>query len=386
MKKFFLTLALLASCAYSVAAENQNGDSKKIVVFARNDSGKSALDSKMKVLEFEIAAHLGNMGYSVIDYDLVLRNLNDYLGNPNAKYKSLAQKLKDELEGKTSAGAKIFENSSGTNLSAIIGADCILAVSCTGFGMEEKKFEGYGISTDNAVYKLKCAYSLSGARDAAGVDGGVEEATFSVKNTPDISISSDFIPEELVGKAAEKIANSIKRKNSDVPALKEVPVGEVLFSYKVEGLEFPEITVENGKYVLGKSVFDTSISSVNVEIDGIAHTAGEKIPLPRGIHTVKIEQSGIEPVERTIFATGKGDQKIEFSLRLSEKARLELKENMAFLEKMKAEARASSDKRILTEAEAEMIRGIATTFRQSGFKVDAKNLPNIQKTQSIFGQ
>ena len=59
---------------------------------------------------------------------------------------------------------------------------------------------------------------------------------------------------------------------------------------------------------------------------------------------------------------------------------------MAFVEEMKNRAKLSDDRRILTEAEAERIRGIARMFEQSGFKVDAKALPEIRRTQSIFGQ
>ena len=81
--------------------------------------------------------------------------------------------------------------------------------------------------------------------------------------------------------------------------------------------------------------------------------------------------------------TGKKGQVIAFSLQLTDEARQRWKSDMSFIEKMKA-------KTMLSEAEAARIRGVAKMMEQSGirydFKVDAKEMPEVHETQSIFGQ
>ena len=58
---------------------------------------------------------------------------------------------------------------------------------------------------------------------------------------------------------------------------------------------------------------------------------------------------------------------------------------MAFIEAIKERAKASDNRRILTKAEAECLRGTARMLEQSGYKIDIDKLPET-KVQSIFGQ
>lgn len=148
----------------------------------------------------------------------------------------------------------------------------------------------------------------------------------------------------------------------------------------------PEIVRENGKYALSKNTLPVSVSSVSAEIDGIAQTLGGKISLPRGIHTLVIRQSGLEPLEKNINITGASGQRLTFSLRPDAATRAAFKADAEFVEEMKKRAMASDSALEISAAEAERIRGAAKMYEQSGFKVDAKALPEINKTQSIFGQ
>ena len=48
----------------------------------------------------------------------------------------------------------------------------------------------------------------------------------------------------------------------------------------------------------------------------------------------------------------------------------------------------ASDASVLTRAQAERLMGIAEMYKNSGYniRIDAKNLPEIRKSQSLFGQ
>ena len=101
---------------------------------------------------------------------------------------------------------------------------------------------------------------------------------------------------------------------------------------------------------------------------------------------MSFNQKDIEPIEKTINVIENPDgQKFYFSLSLSDSARIRLKDDMAFIQAIKERAKASDDRRILTEAEAERLRGCAKMLEQSGYKIDIDHIPET-KVQSIFGQ
>ena len=178
---------------------------------------------------------------------------------------------------------------------------------------------------------------------------------------------------------------SAQNKGGQIAAAQKTQ-GELEILFEIRDLSMPEIVSKDGKYVLGSNSIPVRIAYINAEIDGISRNIGEKIKLTKGLHTFRISQKDIEPLEKNINVTGDANQRIAFSLQLDDNARNRFKNDMAFIEQMKAKAQASDNARILTEAEADKIRGIAKMFEQSGFKVDAKALPEINKTQSIFGQ
>lgn len=128
---------------------------QKVAIFVRNDSGAQALDAKTKALEFSISSRINNAGFSVINQDLAIRSLNDYLGDPNAKYRTLAAAAKKNLETKEPLGSALFGQSSAARIGELIGADYILSVSISSFG-SEKRFSA-DISSIPRTSILNCA-------------------------------------------------------------------------------------------------------------------------------------------------------------------------------------------------------------------------------------
>mgnify|MGYP002541753321 CR=1 FL=1 len=359
---------------------------KKVAIFVRNDSGAQALDAKTKALEFSISSRINNAGFSVINQDLAIRSLNDYLGDPNAKYRTLAAAAKKNLETKEPLGSALFGQSSAARIGELIGADYILSVSISSFGSEKKIFGGYFVNTENVNFKLRSNYNLYTCSDG-GTAGNSVTAAKTIRRSENLSIDNSDIVDELLDSTAESMAAllSAQNKGGQIAAAQKTQ-GELEILFEIRDLSMPEIVSKDGKYVLGSNSIPVRIAYVNAEIDGISRNIGEKIKLTKGLHTFRISQKDIEPLEKNINVTGDANQRIAFSLQLDDNARNRFKNDMAFIEQMKAKAQASDNARILTEAEADKIRGIAKMFEQSGFKVDAKALPEINKTQSIFGQ
>lgn len=393
MKKFYSIFGFFAAIYLGSLSASASQNLKKTVVFVSNDSSTPALDAGKKILETSISARLSTAGFNVIDADLALRSLNDYLGDANAKHRTLALALKKSMED-SSLGNKIFEDASGFRIAEILGADYVMAVSITGAGVETKAFGGYGVKTVSNVFKLRSNYKLYEAGEGAGTAGGAVMSSKIVRQTAELSTVSDDILNELFEDTAEQIAFLLGEENAKgkIIAKSEISKGEVKISFQIEGFSFPEVTVQNGVYRVHQTTLPVGINSVTADIDGIAYTLGEKVSLSKGIHMLKINQKDLESVEKNIFITGSPNQTLVLQLSLSDAARSRYKADMAFVEEIKNRAKLSDDRRILTEAEAERLKGIAKMFENSGFKiindykVDAKEFPQVNKIQSIFGQ
>lgn len=388
---FVLVVAAFAALRAGASANVETAGRtapQKVAVVVVNDSGNRALDAKTKALEKSLSARLAGAGFGIVDYDLAVRSLNDYLGDSNAKFRTAAAALKRALDSKESAGSMLISDASGVRLGGLVGADYILSVSIASYSVEKRKSSVYGVATENTVYKLRTNSTLHVLSDVAYSVAGTSLASEkTLRNTADISVSDDGVADDLVSDAAESTAEFFaarsKRQSLAAPVRTS---GEVEIFFTVEGLDMPEIVRENGKYALSKKTIPVSVSSVTAEIDGIAQTLGGKISLPRGIHTLVIRQSGLEPLEKNINITGASGQRLTLSLRPDAATRAAFKEDAAFVEEMKKRAMASDSALEISAAEAERIRGAAKMYEQSGFKVDAKALPEINKTQSIFGQ
>lgn len=141
-------------------------------------------------------------------------------------------------------------------------------------------------------------------------------------------------------------------------------------------MSFPVVKEEKGKYFLGTETVPATLGMVNAEIDGVHQTIAVSSETPlelgRGIHTLRIVQEGIVPVEKTINVTGKPRQTIAIQLSLTEEMRERWKGDMEFVEKMIARAKSAKCAEELAAAEAERIRGIAAMFRQSGSRIDIR--------------
>ncbi|MBQ2721465.1 MAG: hypothetical protein IJF70_01025 [Opitutales bacterium] len=388
MKKFIIFfLATLSICVAQTSVEKTQQNLKKVAIFVRNDSDEKLLSKKIDTLESNLSARLNNMGFGVISHNLVIKSLDNYLNSDDTKIKNFVKNLKEEILDKKSADKNLFESASGLRIAEIIGADYIVATSIASFGAEKKSFKGYGVKTDSIVYILQCNYNLFESSMGVGSTGGTSVASKTIRQSQNLKIESTDIINELLDQVAGDIALQLEQKNkSGKIVAKQNLKTDVIFDCVLSDFSFPEIILENGKYKVGANSIPVGIKYITLEIDGIAQNANEKLKLTRGIHVVRINQKDIEPIEKTINVIENPDgQKFYFSLSLSDSARIRLKDDMAFIQAIKERAKASDDRRILTEAEAERLRGCAKMLEQSGYKIDIDHIPET-KVQSIFGQ
>lgn len=392
----FATLfAAQAACGVFAAQENRAGENpgggqrqKKVAVYARNDSGDRALDSKVRTFELAVAARLNNMGFGVIDRGIAAESLDAHLSPARAGGDS-PKATAAENAAKDSPGARLFKGASGLRVAELVGADYVLVVGFSGFGSERKSYRGYGIETSGQTFTLRADYALSGGTDAAGISGGSVRATKTLSRIPGLSVDSNDVLNELVENLADEAARSLSERVKPAELPSKAPArAEVEIVCTLDELSMPEVVFEDGKYVLKPNLIPATVPYINAEIDGVAQTVGGRVSLARGLHILRVKQADIEPFEANIFATGAPNQILRFALKLSDSARARWKEDLEFLERVKRLALEASDASVLTRAQAERLMGIAEMYKNSGYniRIDAKNLPEIRKSQSLFGQ
>ncbi len=362
-------MRILFFIAAFLAAVSARADSArpKIAVVAGNDCSVPALAGRTAALKSELEARLAAAGFAVVDLSMQTKTLDEFLVSG----------------GLPKSDRGLFSKAAALRVCEMSGADCLMVAKYSQYLKAVKKFSGYGVKTENAVYTLAANYAVYAAGES--VAGGSAEASKTVR----ASESGGEIPDDVLGELVVGISRQMAAAAvSGKPALVKKSAAalcEVVFEFSVEDLFFPQIKSENGQYVLAGGCAPANIGLVNAQIDGVARALGGKTALAKGLHKLKVRQPDIADFDADILVSGESGQKFAFRLSLDAAARARMRGDMEFLQSLKDRAGQTLDRRIITEAEAERLRGLAKKFGQSGIKIDAKEFPEV-KLQSIFGQ
>ncbi len=412
--KLFFGVIALAFCATLAFGQSSK---KSVAIFVKNDSKIAELSQEKKNLENILSSMINNEGFAVVSSDLVLRKMNDYLSDENAKYKNEAQKLAESLKGNKTLDMKLFENASGLRIAEFMGADYVLVVSISNLGMKKANFSGYGISTKNTTYTLRCNYNLYESGMGFGAAGKNVKSQRTVRQSESIDIAYDTdMLAAMFEDCSEQMAAALAQQNKDNAIIaKQDSKAEIYIEVKVTAMRFPRVFNDEGEFTIEESEVPLTLMTINADIDGVNHTLGQgKITLSKGIHYLKISHKDIEPIEKTINVTGEAGQKIVFEAALTDEAKARYKEDMDWMQKtiekyrqmqrreaeanvalqikqgkaeaeiakirMMTEAEATKIK-IMSEAEAAKLRGIAEMYKNSGYRVDQRS--NVNQNVNI---
>ncbi len=338
MKKIInILLAVSAVVCTSVSLYAQSAK-KTVAVFVRNDSNnyKEFLDVNKKNMENILSSYINNSGFGVISHDLVLRNLNDYIGNENAKYTDVAKKVKKQISENEKLDVKLFENASGLRLAEMIGADYILSVSISSLSEVRKTSTLYGVKTQNTIYTLHCNYNLFEGGMGIGTSGKSVKSSKMIRQTSGMVVEKDeeFF-NELLEDCAVQMSQVLENSLASNKIIAKVDAkSEVVFEVKVREMRFPQIyQLEDGSYGISQSSVPLELMIINAEIDGVSYTTNTgAIKLSRGIHYLKIYHKDFEPIERTINVTGEAGQKFSYEAILNDSARRRLQADMEWMQ------------------------------------------------------
>lgn len=384
----FAALALAVFCVPAFAEADENAPagatenasaaeekSPSVLVLVEDVSGKNILKNIEAPLRAIVSARLAELGVAVCS--------TDFLANGNAS-------------GTQNSAAKFFKNLSPAETVSAVGADYALKL----FFSAPIEYRG-----NDATFfaRQNVSYSLF---DATGriVDSGRNFKIFSAQTL------SDAQREQLAMNAAEAAADAFAEKISDGKILLKkqnvaATTGEAEFVCALETLSFPVLQANgNGTYSVSETRGNVTFPGVALRIAGIdyhlnADGSPTKISVPIGRPIfVSVEHRDILPIARVIKISKAGERVVlgvllsdalkkrwaadalEITEALKASARQDKAFDAALTEAQKESARADK----ISDATAELIRGKAKFWENSGVRFTqnvSRKISHEEKTE-----
>ena len=334
---------------------------RKTAIIVENHAG-AQFDDKIPVLEDLVGTRVAGKGYSVISRDVVTQALS---GQPNA------------------LDSALNNNSSALRLAQNLGADFILVPSITIYGTEKKTYNGNGIVTLNITYTLRVGYKIVEAGAGGAIRGGTVVATKTIRQTSDVSTDSSDIINGLLDDAAGQLADAIVQNAATLQTevAKDKMVSFSVACTMTDPRQQPilisalGITKDNHVVVTNQPIAVQPMD-VTVELDGtVLGSAPGEFKAQPGLHKIRLSREGFDVWERTINVYD--GQTLRVALQMSAADYARWKDTTDFLATLDA-------KRKLTDAEVNKINGIAEFFKNSHYRIDAKQAPGVNIYKSLF--
>jgi hypothetical protein len=348
--------------AGTTAPDSESVEPKRAAIFIKNRVG-DGFTNKLGAFEDLLVGEIADLGFRVISPQDSVKSLQTFA---NEQRLTDLDKL---LESRTSA----------TRLAQNMGVDYLVVISITTFGTEEQHLKRLDLGIDRTVadHLLRATYKIVDANIGDSLSAGTVSATKRVQQSPEATMKAD-VSNTLLADAAQQIAGKLQAKGgtavlADLSDKKEQAT--FLLACSMQDLSVPEVVKgEDGDLVLAGNRYKLEPISVTVELDGVVvGTAPGEFTAAPGIHTIRLSREGFKDWERTINV--KDGQRLNVALTLTDEGRAYWFQMAEFFAKLKREERIS-------EADAELIRGVAQKMRQSGIRVDKKVDVNVDTEQA----
>ncbi len=317
----------------------------------------AASENNIFVVSQTTAAKIGPVGASAFR-DALAAELAAYGFSTSVRSDQFAE----DAEGET------INEASTLNQARQADAAYALVATLRNLKSEVREYSGNDVATSNRLYSLSFSYRLLNSANGTVLTGGNGSVRKTLRATEGAVTAESDTTGDLIGLAASRIAEEVAadlkpdelQKDSD-------PSQSVEFTIVARGmgLTVPEVTeLESGElYVTGERG-DITLDAVTVLIDGVAvGSAPDTLEATPGLHEVTLQREGFEDWKRTVNIREDLDLIVRMSATDAEIRRF--REQSAFLEGLRTQ-------RVLTDAEAEKIRGIAKMYAQSGYRWDIK--------------
>lgn len=350
-------------------AVKQTGD-YKAAIFISNRAG-TAFDEKMMALEDLVTAHITDKGMQVLSREAIADAMRSF--DPAV---ASAARPADSLD------AKLTEQSSVLRLAQGLGADYLLIASVASVGSKERALNAYGVNTVTKETTMRVTYKILDGNTGGSLTADAIKVSSSTRQTENQAETNDDVFNELLDQAAVQLADSLgnriaQRRIAPVSAASSL----VDFTIDIEAgdLYVPDVRIDEEHTIrISESRLKVAPLQVTVEINGVAvGTAPGTLQVRPGFSKLRLSREGYRSWERTINVVN--GQALHVTMELTDEAIARWKDATAFMNALKNGAK-------LTDAQVKVLEGQAQMLRQSGFKVDTKDAPQINiRNNSIFG-
>ena len=263
-------------------------------------------------------------------------------------------------------GSEKINDASTLNQARQANAPYALVSTLRDLKSEVREYSGNDVQTSNRIYSLSFSYRLLSATDGTVLTGGNGSVRKTFRATQGAVTVDSSTTGELIGLAATRIAEEVSSALQPTD-LVETPSEATSVNFSITargmGMSIPEVTeLDSGELYVTGDRNDITLDAVTVLIDGVAvGSAPGELESSPGLHEITLQREGFDDWTRTVNIRPDLDLTVRMSATDAEIKRF--RQQSAFLESLRTQ-------RVLTDAEAEKIRGIAQMFSQSGFRWD----------------
>jgi urease gamma subunit len=342
----------------------------RAAIFISNRAGE-ALDSKIMELEDLVTARITDKGMEVLSREAIADAMRSF--DPAV---ASAKRPADSLD------AKLTEQSSALRLAQGLGADYLLIASIASIGSHQRAVNAYGVSTNVNETTMRITYKILDGNTGGSITADAIKVSANTRQTENMSETNDDLPNQLLDEASVKLADSLGERIAQrkiTPVSTAAALAAITIEIEAADTFVPDVRIDDDHTIrIGETRLKVAPLQVTVEVDGVAvGTAPGTINVRPGFSKLRLSREGYQPWERTINAVN--GQRLHVAMQMTEAGLARWAEATAFMNNLKNQAK-------LTDAEVKVLEGQAQMLRQSGFKVDTKDAPQIKITHnSIFG-
>ncbi len=342
----------------------------KAAIFISNRAG-AAFDDKIMALEDLVTAHITDKGMQVLSREAIADAMRSF--DPAV---ASAARPADSLD------AKLTEQSSVLRLAQGLNADYLLIASVASVGAKERALNAYGVNTVTKETTMRVTYKILDGNTGGSLTADAIKVSASTRQSENVAETNDDVINELLDEAAVRLADSLGNRIAQrriAPVSTAAALVELTIDIEAADLYVPDVRIDEEHTIrISESRLKVAPLQVTVEVDGVAvGTAPGTIQLRPGFSKLRLSRDGYRTWERTINAVN--GQTLHVSMELNDAAYARWKDATAFMNDLKNGAR-------LTDAQVKVLEGQAQMLRQSGFRVDTKDAPQINiRNNSIFG-
>ena len=344
-----------------VVPDTSNDNRRLMAIFMVNHANKS-FDDKLATLEDLVTGPLTEKGYGVVSREVATDAVSGFLKQNSA----------------TSLDDAFSKSSSAARLGQMLNANYLMLVSISSFGSRENKTTIGGSDVSQTVYTLRAAYKLTDSQGATLASASVTVTDTAMSTTGAETIDSDVV-NRLLEKAAAELAGKI-------PPPPIVVVNKNLAEFSIvcsitdaggQALSLPDIRFTEDRTVVIEKTPLPVMANATVELDGaaIGSTPDAFRALP-GLHKIKLTHGQCETWEKPMLISP--GQRMKVVLQMTDSAYQRWKDQTAFLQQLK-------NGQILTEAEAEKIKGIGQYFRNQKLDIKVDTKEGLKVNNSVYG-